>query len=321
MKWKYTNIQHPVRIKMGITPNEYCVFDIIYQSQSHPEYAVNGWAKNSYLELAAFLGFSKSTIHGIIDRGVEWGLIEVNEADPKLKKTTENWYNHAYIQDINGIEITPVRKTNAVRKQNGAVRKQNANRSETERNRSETERINKEIKNKREIKIKTHTIEKSESENFEIDPKYEIEKCEKEKSCAKKEKEKLPPGEKLIKDAFEKCDQFFKTWDDTIRRLCEAAGKNKPDEEFVYDELRKWLRRNRDNITLMQDPANRIMGGKSSLMGWMGIIKKNNQKHSGYGKTPDRKSKKENQETGFKSDRAKAEQKVERYKTLLERSS
>ena len=97
--WKYTSVQHAARMSLGITPNEYCVFDIIYKSQTNPTYTVNGWAKNSYADLSRFLGFSKGAIFGIIEKGVKEGLIEVNAANPKLKKTTPKWYNTAYLDD------------------------------------------------------------------------------------------------------------------------------------------------------------------------------------------------------------------------------
>lgn len=145
MKWKFTHIHHPVRIAMGLTCNEYAVFDIYYKSQTHPDYTVDGWAKNSYKEIGDFLGMSKSTVFGIVERGVAWDLLEVNPAEPELKRTTPTWYNVAYIEDPEGMvksgAIVNVRRSEterseterqAVQKMNGTVRKPNANKVKKE---------------------------------------------------------------------------------------------------------------------------------------------------------------------------------------------
>lgn len=129
--WKFTTIHHATRIQMGITLNEYAIYDIIYRSQTHPDFNKNGWAENSYRELSVFLGMTKGTVHGIIDRGVELGFLEVNPANPRQKKTTEQWYNKAYLEDseVNGSEnerSENERKTDkSVRKMNAKVRKTN----------------------------------------------------------------------------------------------------------------------------------------------------------------------------------------------------
>jgi len=157
--WRFTTINHPVRIALGITPNEYCVFDVIYQSQTHPEHSRDGWAVNSYGQIAAFFGFSKSTVAGIIERGVNYGLIEVDPANPERKKTLPNWYNFAYLKTTEGVEVPSVRKPNATRSET------ERNRSETERNRSETER-HKEYKlntTKEEVKVNMSNGDKSPS--------------------------------------------------------------------------------------------------------------------------------------------------------------
>lgn len=98
-KWRFTTIQHPVRIAMGLSPNEYCVLDMLYQSQTHPDYTVGGWAKESYRKIGAALGISEGTVHAMAVRFVKCELMEVDETNPKLKRTLPAWYNHAYLSD------------------------------------------------------------------------------------------------------------------------------------------------------------------------------------------------------------------------------
>ena len=108
---------------MGLSVLQYCIFDIYYRSQTNPDYNVKGWAKNSYGEIARFLGVSKGTVFGIVEKGVKAGYIEVNPAAPTLKKTTKKWYKKAYEED--NIRSKTERKT--------------TNRSKTERSKTERE--------------------------------------------------------------------------------------------------------------------------------------------------------------------------------------
>lgn len=109
---------------MGVSPNEYCVLDIYYQSQVNPKYSVGGYAANSYAEMSRFLGFSKGAIHAMVDRFVERGLMEVDPSNPYLKRTTEAWYGVAY-------------EDRAVQKSNAIVQKVNGTRSKIERHNKE----------------------------------------------------------------------------------------------------------------------------------------------------------------------------------------
>ena len=149
-KWLYTNIQHVPRMHLGITPNEYCVLDLFYQDQVSPKYGINGWSKNSYSRISSYLGFSKSSLHKMVDRFVAAGLMEVDETDSQLKRTTEAWYGVAYEKNHAIFDEKPaVRKANAkdlpFDKRTAAVRKANASRSISERHYKE-ERKEKEKK-------------------------------------------------------------------------------------------------------------------------------------------------------------------------------
>lgn len=146
--WKYTNIQHAARIEMGLSPNEYCVYDIIYQSQTNPAHTVDGWAKNSYSKLAGFLGFSKGAIFGIIERGVENGFIEVNAANPKLKKTTEKWYMTAYLDEEEINKRSESERSESERQTDEDVQKVNDKRSESEHHIKESIKYKSSLKEK-----------------------------------------------------------------------------------------------------------------------------------------------------------------------------
>lgn len=115
MKWRYTNIQHPPRIALGLTPNEYCVLDVIYQSQTHPRYSFDGWARVGCHKIASFLGFSSGAVHKMFERFEGWGFIEFDETR-EYKRTTPLWYDVAYIEDAESEQ--GVQKLNSVQKVN-----------------------------------------------------------------------------------------------------------------------------------------------------------------------------------------------------------
>lgn len=139
--WKFTVIHHPARRALGISQNEYSVYDLMYKTQTHPEMNVGGWCERSYRQIAVDLGIGSATVFEIIERGVSWGFVDVNPANPDQKKTLPSFYDVAYLEEaeLESVQIHSVRKPNDVRKPNTTVRKPNTERSETERNRSETE--------------------------------------------------------------------------------------------------------------------------------------------------------------------------------------
>lgn len=96
MNWKYTNIQHKARIELGLSLIQYCVFDAIYQYQTFPKTSQNGWASISYREISNFFGISIGSVSNIIAAGIDMDLIEMNDANNKLKRTTSKWYESVY---------------------------------------------------------------------------------------------------------------------------------------------------------------------------------------------------------------------------------
>jgi transposase-like protein len=133
MKWKYTNIQHPARIKMGLTPNEYCVLDIIYQSQSHPKFSKDGWTNAGCHRIAGFLGFSTGTVHKMLERFENWGLLEFKNGNKSFKRTTKDWYNVAYLEqsDVQKVNVQKVNR-GCSKSEQSDVQKVNTNRSKSE---------------------------------------------------------------------------------------------------------------------------------------------------------------------------------------------
>lgn len=167
MNWTYTNVRHQFRREAEISLNEYCVVDIVYQSHTNPAHSVDGWAVVSYEKMGDFLGLSKGAVHGIIVRMEEIGMIEVNPANPKMKRTTEAWYSNAYLDDETnaktaGERVQKIREQLSVQKMN--VQKMNEKRSENERICSESERNTKVLNTRTKNKVKG---EKSPQTSFE----------------------------------------------------------------------------------------------------------------------------------------------------------
>ncbi|MGB0925528.1 MAG: hypothetical protein ACPGTS_02365, partial [Minisyncoccia bacterium] len=127
-------------MKLGLNMNEYAVYDIIFKSQTSTIHGKDGWSDKSYAFIARNLGLKKGTVFSIIDRGVEWGLIEVNQSDPRLKKATRKWEQLAELFDVDDpekhIDIENLRNRSKnersknerqiVQKMNDSVQKMNA---------------------------------------------------------------------------------------------------------------------------------------------------------------------------------------------------
>jgi hypothetical protein len=91
--WNYSTINHGPRIALGLSLNEYAVFDYIYKTQTSPKYGNGGWCKTSLRKIESLLGLGKSTIERAIEKGKEEKLIIT---DGRKKKTTARWYENAY---------------------------------------------------------------------------------------------------------------------------------------------------------------------------------------------------------------------------------
>ena len=127
---------HGPRKRMGISTNEYCVLDIIYQSQVSPKYGKGGWTTIGIHKLAEFFGLSSGTVHKMLLRMAERKLLDI-EGD--RKRTTKLFYEAAY--EKGSVQKTNVRKVNrrGSKSEQQSVQKVNAScsKSEPEYNRIE----------------------------------------------------------------------------------------------------------------------------------------------------------------------------------------
>lgn len=158
MLWKYTSVQHGPRKRLGLSPNEYCVCDLIYKTQTHPELTQNGWTNLGVHTIAEALDFSSGTIKKMLDKFEKMGLLEFKDPDKKrFKKMLPKWYNTAYLEpedlpeeneaEPENLEAKP-EKTPDVQKLN--VQKLNGERSKSERENGESVQKVNEIRSKSE---------------------------------------------------------------------------------------------------------------------------------------------------------------------------
>src|SRR5690349_9181065 len=86
---RYTVILHHPRKKLGMTINEYCLADTVHKLSSTRS-MVPGWCYASKEHLADSLGFSRRSIHNMINSLKGKGILEVQQGTGYLQ-TTELW--------------------------------------------------------------------------------------------------------------------------------------------------------------------------------------------------------------------------------------
>lgn len=86
---RYTLVLHAARKRLGVSINEYCLADTIHKLSSNRS-SVPGWCFASKERLAQALGFSRRSIHSMINRLKELNLLEVHEETGYLR-TTDTW--------------------------------------------------------------------------------------------------------------------------------------------------------------------------------------------------------------------------------------
>jgi hypothetical protein len=87
---RYTVILHHPRKKLGMTINEYCLADTVHKLSSSRS-VVPGWCYASKEHLAESLGFSRRSIHNMINSLKGKDILEVQEGTGYLR-TTEMWH-------------------------------------------------------------------------------------------------------------------------------------------------------------------------------------------------------------------------------------
>ncbi|MCO6358192.1 helix-turn-helix domain-containing protein [Roseivirga pacifica] len=91
---KYTTINHEARLLLGLSSNQFAIADSIYKLSTNPKAKQRGWCNASKDALAEFLGdVSRRTVINYINTLQELGLVERNESNSKLLRTTEKWYD------------------------------------------------------------------------------------------------------------------------------------------------------------------------------------------------------------------------------------
>jgi predicted transcriptional regulator len=93
IKLGYTTILHHPRIELGLTINEYCFVDMVYNLSSSPNAAILGWCYASKESLGKMLGVSSRTINTFIKNMIDKNLVEKQEYDSRYIRTTEYWYS------------------------------------------------------------------------------------------------------------------------------------------------------------------------------------------------------------------------------------
>jgi hypothetical protein len=86
---RYTVILHHPRKKLGMTINEYCMADTVHKLSGNRSH-IPGWCYASKEHLAASLGFSRRSIHNMINSLKKKDILEVQEGTGYLR-TTELW--------------------------------------------------------------------------------------------------------------------------------------------------------------------------------------------------------------------------------------
>lgn len=237
MNWKYTNIQHAARIQLGISPNEYCVADVIYKSQTHPDFGKNGWTKIGCHKLAEFFGYSVGAVHKMLQRFEESGLLEF-DGNKEAKRMTAKFYDIAYLDDAD------VQKVNAqkegVQKVNTHVQKVNRDRSLSEHN-----NISKE-----ELVINTHT--KSEKSETEFEPAT--------KNASGAESRYLL--------AMDKITAHLKNYPDTLELIRGEARRNYDNRELM-EQIQDWVRYYCDDVMFSPNAEHRLRYGNKSFVWWL----------------------------------------------------
>ena len=95
----YTTILHEPRLLFGLTNNEYCVADAIYNLSHNPDGAVIGWCYASRQTIGDFFGLSRQTVIKCLGKLEAKKLIEKNDETGYLR-TTSLWYAHFVLSNL-----------------------------------------------------------------------------------------------------------------------------------------------------------------------------------------------------------------------------
>ena len=86
---RYTLVLHSARKQLDVTINEYCLCDTVNKLSGNRS-AVPGWCYASKDQLGKSLGFSRRSVHNMINTLKAAGLLEVQE-ETGYRRTTDRW--------------------------------------------------------------------------------------------------------------------------------------------------------------------------------------------------------------------------------------
>jgi len=94
----YTTINHDARVRLGLTINEYCVFDLIHNLATNPKNTQMGWCYARKETLAGYLDLGRATVFRAINKGLSLRLLEKHPDQPALIKATSSWFDEVMIK-------------------------------------------------------------------------------------------------------------------------------------------------------------------------------------------------------------------------------
>jgi len=99
----YTTIQHAIRIKLDISPNEYMILDMVYRMATSPKARVAGWCYSSKNYISKIIGIHESNVFRTINRLIEKGLL-IRGEENALLRTSDKWNDlQMNPEDHNGV--------------------------------------------------------------------------------------------------------------------------------------------------------------------------------------------------------------------------
>jgi len=229
---------------MGLSSDEYVLLDCIWHTQASEVYGKDGWCEHSYAELADVLGLKKSGVFAMVDRLVKMGLMEVDPANPKRKKTAVKFHLMAHLAaepDEEGVLVVQKvkGKTASVQKVNDFVQKVNGERSKSER----------------------HINIISNKENKTLSPNAETSENKNAPQWGDNSEVRLQKAQNALSEYFTQNPERWKELSNQARNQCS--------ETDFQTEIDLWLRRNADDFTITQNPVKALTSGRGNFISWL----------------------------------------------------
>lgn len=110
VRFNYTTINHDARIRLGLSINEYCVFDLIYNLSNNPKNTQMGWCYAKKETLGDYLDIGRATVFRAINKGLRIGLLEKHPEQPAFLRGTSKWYESVMIKNESQSETPYINK-------------------------------------------------------------------------------------------------------------------------------------------------------------------------------------------------------------------